>query len=327
MIKVGIVGYGNLGKAVEREIAISKDLQLVKIFSRRNIKSLQSPFGSEFENVDKLEKYSNKIDSLVLCGGSYSDIEKIGLRAIKNFCTVDAFDTHSKLHEYKEKLGIVAKEKGKVALTAFGWDPGVLSLIRTVFAGIAGENNVSTFWGEGVSQGHSDALRRLDGVENAIQFTVPNKNEIKNVLTQPNFTPINKNMHRRVCYVALKKSEENKAILLKKRCEIRKQIREMPNYFAGQKTTIHFVDNEKVKELQKDMRHKGLVMSHFMLPNCYSSLMKFEIEMQNNPALTARIMIVALKIAMKFYEEEKFGGYSILDIPPKYFLNKDDKLL
>lgn len=316
MIKVGIVGYGNLGKAVEREIAISKDLQLVKIFSRRNIKSLQSPFESEFENVDKLEKYSNKIDLLVLCGGSYSDIEEIGLKAIKNFCTVDAFDTHSKLHEYKEKLDIIAKEKGKVALTAFGWDPGVLSLIRTVFAGIAGENNVSTFWGEGVSQGHSDALRRLDGVENAIQFTVPNKKEIKNVLAQPNYTPISKNMHRRICYVASKSHKKTG-----------KQIKEMPNYFAGQKTTIHFVDNEKVKELQKDMRHKGLVVSHFMLPNCYSAMMKFEIEMQNNPSLTARIMIVALKIAMKFYEEEKFGGYSILDIPPKYFLNKDDKLL
>ena len=355
MIKIGIVGYGNLGKAVEREIAINKELQLVKIFSRRNIKTLQSPFGSKFEKLEKIANYSGKIDLLFLCSGSFSDIEKIGLKAIKNFCTVDAFDTHSKLHKYKEKLDKIAKENYKVGLTAFGWDPGILSQIRTVFAGLAGEHNVSTFWGEGVSQGHSDALRRIDGVENAIQFTIPNKKEIKKVLTQPNYRPTDENKHHRLCYVALKDFEENdnnldknsekyaknitksgknsikndgnRAILLKKRYKIRKQIREMPNYFAGQKTTIHFVDSEKVKEMQKNMKHKGLVVSHFMLPNCHSAMLKFEIEMHNNPSLTARIMIVGGKIAMKFYEEEKFGGYSILDIPPKYFLNKNDKLL
>lgn len=316
MIRVGIVGYGNLGKAVEREIVINKEFQLVKIFSRRNIKILQSPFDSKFEKLNKLENYSKKIDLLFLCGGSFGDIEKIGLKAIKNFCTVDAFDTHSKLHKYKEDIDSIAKENNKVGLIAFGWDPGILSQIRTIFAGIAGEHNVSTFWGEGVSQGHSDALRQIDDVENAIQFTIPNKNEMKNVLNQPNYKPDDNNKHRRVCFVVTKNPKK-----------VGKQIRQMPNYFAGQKTTIHYVDNEKVIELQKDMKHRGLVVSHFMLPNCYRAKMKFEIEMQNNPSLTARIMIVGGKIAMKLYEEEKFGGYSILDIPPKYFLDKDDKML
>ncbi len=372
MIKVGIVGYGNLGKAVERDILINSNFQLVKIFSRRNIKMLQSPFNNEFENINNLQNYAGDIDLLFLCGGSFSDIEEIGLKAVKNFCTVDAFDTHGKLHEYKRKLDLIAKENKTVGLTAFGWDPGILSQIRTIFAGIAGQNNVSTFWGYGISQGHSDALRRLEGVENAVQFTVPNKKEMRKVLTQANYSPNDKDKHRRVCYVALKvaendaklsenvdkfteksaknqqkngqkqqknskKTAKNSKILiknskkttsfLKKSCSIRKKIENMPNYFAGQKTIVRFVGNEKIVKLQKDMKHKGVVISHFKLTKCYNAKMKFEIEMQNNPALTARVMTIAGKIAIKFYEEKKYGGYSILDIPPKYFLNESDNLL
>lgn len=390
MIKVGIVGYGNLGKAVERDILTSRSFQLIKIFSRRNPNLLQSPFSIEFESLDKLQNYSNEIDLLFLCGGSFSDIEGIGLKAIKNFCTVDAFDTHSKLHQYKEKLDFFAKANNNVGLTAFGWDPGILSQVRTIFAGIAGENNVFTFWGKGVSQGHSDALRQLGGVENAIQFTIPNKKEISKLLSQPNYCPKNNDLHHRVCFVSLNETQKNdknfnkncknlnkndenfneidinneqiiiksnqkddkkyqnnsikmakniakidkklskkgkkEAILLQKTL-IKKQIQELPNYFAGQKTTIHFVNKNKVLKLQRNMKHKGTVISHFMLTDSRWAKMKFEIEMNDNPSLTARMMTVAGKIAMKLFEEKKFGGYSILDIPPKYFLNNDDSLL
>lgn len=369
-MNVGIVGYGNLGKAVEREIVASGEFRLIRIFSRRDGKNLSSPFENEFEKLDNLENFVNKIDLLFLCGGSFDDIEKIGPRAIEHFCTVDAFDTHSKLLKYKQTLDKIAKNSNKVALTAFGWDPGLLSLIRTTMAGIAGVEHVSTFWGKGVSQGHSDTLRRIASVENAIQFTIPNKNEIKRAINQPNYAPKLDNMHKRVCFVALKngqksanflqktakkqcfllqktpknqqlllkktakkqrfllkKTAKNQRFLLKKQQKIRKFIKEIPNYFAGQKTIVHFVSNEEVANMQKDMSHHGLVVSNFMLPNCYKNLMKFEIDMQDNPALTARIMLVGAKVVFQLFAEKKFGGYSILDIPPKYFLSQNETLL
>lgn len=347
-MNVGIVGYGNLGKAVEREIATCGEFRLIKIFSRRDGKNLFSPFRSEFEKLDNLENFVNKIDLLFICGGSFDDIEKIGPRAIEHFCTVDAFDTHSKLLGYKQTLDKIAKNSNKVALTAFGWDPGLLSLIRTTMAGITGTEHVSTFWGKGVSQGHSDTLRRIVDVENAIQFTIPNKNEIKRAINQPNYAPKRDNMHKRICFVALKKGQKsanflqkiaknqqfllkktakNQRFLLKKQQKIRKFIKEIPNYFAGQRTVVHFVSNEEVENMQKDMSHHGLVVSNFMLPNCYKNLMKFEVDMQNNPALTARIMLIGAKIIFQLFAEKKFGGYSILDIPPKYFLSQNETLL
>ena len=342
MLKVGIVGYGNLGKAVEREIVACKEFDLIKIFSKRNKKLLSSPFGSKFENTKKLEKYAGKIDVLFLCGGSFSDIEEIGAEAIRNFCTVDAFDTHKKLTFHKGNLDKIAKETKHVALTAFGWDPGLLSAVRAIFAGVAGDNNFATFWGKGVSQGHSDALRRLEGVGNAIQFTIPNKKEIANIQKYPNYHPVDENKHRRICYVATKQIVENLKLEKGKNLEkgehpktcqldfeegLRKQIKSLPNYFAGQKTTVHFVQDDKVKELQKNMSHQGLVISHWMQPNCYEAMMKFEVSMQNNPSFTARIMVVGANIVSKLIEEEKYGGYSILDIPLKYFCNNCDKLL
>ena len=337
MLKVGIVGYGNLGIAVEREIMANKDFELIKIFSRRNKKLLYSPFGSQFENTKNLERYVSKIEILFLCGGSFSDIEEIGVEAIKHFCTVDAFDTHKKLLSHKNNLDKIAKKTNHVALTAFGWDPGILSAVRVLFSGIAGENNLATFWGDGVSQGHSDALRRLPGIENAIQFTIPNKKEIANIQKYPNYHPKEENKHKRICYVATQIVDKNSKLdkgynfeknqQQKTETNLKKQIKSLPNYFAGQKTVVHFVQNDKVIELQKNMKHKGLVISHWMQPNCYEAKMKFEVEMQNNPSFTARIMIVGANIVSKYIEEKKYGGYSILDIPPRYFFDDYNKLL
>ena len=210
-INVGIVGYGNLGKGVESAIAHSEYFNLVKIFSNRT--GLTSPLNSSFEETKNLEKYAGKIDILFLCGGSYSDIEKIGPRTIKLFNTVDSFDTHAKLEKYINSLDKMAKNSQKVAVSAAGWDPGLMSMMRIIFNSVSPVHTpANAFWGMGVSQGHSDAIRRVNGVKNAIQYTVPNNKIVKNCETQFDYVPQGTEKHSRLCYVVLEEDADKEAV-------------------------------------------------------------------------------------------------------------------
>ena len=243
-IKVAIVGYGNLGKGVESAVKHSEWFELVKIFSKRE--GLTSPFGTKFDLTKNLDKYENKIDVLFLCGGSFSDIETIGPETIKKFNTVDSFDTHAKLEAYITKLDKAAKTNKHVAVSAGGWDPGLMSMIRTIFNSIAPVHKpANSFWGMGVSQGHSDAIRRIEGVKNAIQYTIPSKKIVKNCSAQFDYVPQANQKHIRLCYVALKDgADANK---------VKNEIVNMPNYFLGYKTIVKF----KIK--QKILKKHGLI--------------------------------------------------------------------
>jgi len=317
-IKVAIVGYGNLGKGVESAIKNSEWFDLVKIFSKRE--GLTSSFGTKFDLTKNLDKYENKIDVLFLCGGSFSDIEVIGPETIKKFNTVDSFDTHAKLESYITKLDKAAKDSKHVAVSAGGWDPGLMSMIRTIFNSIAPTHTSSnSFWGMGVSQGHSDAIRRIEGVKNAIQYTIPDKKIVKNCQTQFDYVPESNKKHIRLCYVALEDgANANK---------IKQEIVNMPNYFLGYKTIVKFISDEKLKKMQQKMFHKGYVCKNFMCSDKHATKLEFGLDVASNPYFTAEILVSLACAVYKLYKEEKFGAYSVLDLPLSYMTMIDRKTL
>ena len=318
-IKVGIVGYGNLGKAVEEIVLKDNRFELVKIFSRRQ--NIKSKFNTPVANTQNLESYKGIIDILFLCVGSFSDIEKIGVKAINNFNTVDSFDTHNKLKDYIFMLDNCAKKSCHVGLCAFGWDPGLMSLIRVLFDSLSFDKSLSNaFWGMGVSQGHSDALRRIDGVENAIQYTIPNSQIVKQCKKLFNYSPQEFLKHKRVCFVSEKVGESRE--------KITNEIVNMPNYFKGYDTEVNFVSNSEIRKKQKQLFHKGRIINNFKILDKYNVNLDFSLKLKSNPHFTAQIMCVGALIVKKLANLDKFGAYSILDVPLSFFssLSRDDLL-
>ncbi len=317
-MKVAIVGYGNLGKGVECALQAREEFELVKIFSNRA--GLKSPFGTEFELTKHVEKYAKKIDLLFLCGGSYSDIEKIGPKTIKLFNTVDSFDTHAKLEKYITSLDKIAKKSLKVAVSAGGWDPGLMSMMRLIFNSIAPEHTfANAFWGEGVSQGHSDAIRRIKGVKNAIQYTIPNKSVMKKCASKFDYVPKPTEKHGRLCYVVLEEGAEASAI--------KEQIINMPNYFLGYNTIVKFVSEDKLMKMQNKMYHKGYVVKNFKCSNKFATRLSFNLDIESNPYFTAEIMVMLGGAVKKLHSEKKYGAYSVFDLPLSYLSNIDRSTL
>ena len=316
--KVAIVGYGNLGKGVEFVLQQNKDFRLVKIFSKRT--GLTSPFGTKFEKTSNLNRYAGKIDILFLCVGSFSDIEKIGPQVIRMFNTVDSFDTHAKLEKYINSLDKIAKESKKVALCAGGWDPGLLSMMRLIFNSIAPIHTpANSFWGMGVSQGHSDAIRRLEGVENAIQYTIPSKKIVAKCGKEFDYVPKGTEKHERLCYVALKPGADAE--------KIKNEIVNMENYFKGYKTTVKFVSNEKLKQMQQKMFHRGYVVKNFKCSEKYATNLSFSLDLESNPYFTSEVLVALACAVYKLSNEEKYGAYSVFDIPLSYLSLKDRNTL
>lgn len=316
--KVAIVGYGNLGKGVEFVLQQNKDFRLVKIFSKRT--GLTSPFGTKFEKTSNLNRYAGKIDILFLCVGSFSDIEKTGPQVIRMFNTVDSFDTHSKLAGYIANLDKIAKDNNKVALCAAGWDPGLMSIMRLIFNSIApGALPSNSFWGKGISQGHSNAIRRINGVESAIQYTIPNKRIVNNCNKKIDYQASSKQKHIRLCYVALKEgADANK---------IKNQIVNMPNYFLGYKTIVKFVSRDKIRKMQQKLYHKGLVVKNFNCSGGFRAKMTFGLEVQSNPHFTAEIMVALARSVKRLSEQQRFGAFSVFDLPLSYIAAQDKQVL
>ncbi len=298
-INVGIVGYGNLGKAVAKQLTNNKIFNLVAIFSRRNLE--------ETTPLNQIADYKDKIDILFLCGGSQNDIEFQASKLIKYFNIVDCYDNHSRLEKYVKTLDNLAFNHNKVALCAFGWDPGLFSLMRGMFSSLGFSSH--TFWGKGTSQGHTQAIKQINGVIDAIQFTIPNKDAIEKI---KNGELVDKtNYHFRDCYVVCEKSDQEK---------IKNEIINMPHYFKDYATNVTFVSQEKLNEM-KSFSHKGLVLTN-------NNSMSFSLETESNPDFTANVMIMFAKAIQKLKDENKFGAYTIYDIPIKDILqeNKFDLL-
>lgn len=298
-IKVGIVGFGNIGKEIKKQILSNKDFELVAIFARRKIK--------ECVEFEKIEEYQGKIDLMFLCVGSQSDLEQVAERVLKNFNTIDCFDNHNKIKNYLINQQTIAAQNKKIAICSVGWDPGLFSLIRGLMDGL--NLNCKTFWGKGLSQGHTQAIKNLPNVEDAIQFTIPNKNVVKQTRRGIDLTNFHA-FHTRQCFVVCKKQF----------CKtIKQQILTMPDYFVGYKTKVKFVSLKKLNKI-KSFAHKGEVVS-------VGDEIEFKLNLKSNPAFTAKIMIAYARALPNLQKLHKFGVFTILDIPIAYIIKKEKSQL
>lgn len=316
-INIGIVGYGNLGRGVETGLKNHPDMNLVGIFSRRNPKTLDT--ATPAYTMDDILNYKDKIDVLILCGGSKTDIPKQGPELAQHFNTVDAYDTHALIPEYYEKMDRIAKENNHVSVIATGWDPGLFSMNRLLQEAILPKGKTYTFWGTGVSQGHSDAVRGVNGVKKAVQYTVPEELMIEKIQEGEVVDYDSKKAHTRLVYVVLEEDANPD--------EVEKTIKEMPDYFADYRTSVSFISEEEYEEEHTDMPHGGRVMRQGNTSEEEMSIIDFSLNLESNPEFTAAVNIVYARAAYKLATEKDYGARTVLDIPPIYLSSKSKEEL
>ena len=314
MLKIGIAGYGNLGRGVEAAALKNPDISLCAVFSRRNPAEIKTLTGSPVHSFDDILKFKDKIDVLILCGGSATDLPLQSPQLLKDFNIVDSFDTHAKIPEHFEKLDKVAKESGKCAVFSAGWDPGLFSLMRALFGAVLPDGRDYTFWGRGVSQGHSDAVRRIDGVLDARQYTIPKKEALDAVKSGLNPGLTARDKHLRECYVVLKEGAD-KAL-------IEQKIKTMPNYFSEYDTIVHFISKEELDADHGGLPHGGLVFRSGQSSENTSHLLELSIKLDSNPEFTSSVLVACARAASRLYNEQKYGAFSILDFPIAYLSPK-----
>ncbi len=318
-IKVAIMGYGNLGKGVELAIAKAQDMELKCIFTRRSPETLKPVTkGISVYKAEDALKYKDEIDVLILCGGSATDLPVQGPEFAEAFNTVDSFDTHAKIPEYFEKVNTAAKKSGKTGIISIGWDPGMFSIQRMLFEAILPEGNNYTFWGKGVSQGHSDAIRRVDGVKDAKQYTVPVPAALESVRNGENPTFVTRDMHTRDCYVVAEDDAD--------KAKIEEEIKTMPNYFADYNTTVNFISEEELKANHSGIPHGGFVFRSGKtgINNEMSHVLEFSLKLDSNPEFTSSVLVAYARAAYKLNKEGVCGAKTVFDIPLSYLSPKSN---
>lgn len=308
-IKIGIYGYGNLGKGVELAIHNNPDMQLVGIFTRRNPNSLLPLYkDSKVFSINDVHKMEDDIDVMILCGGSATDLPEQGPSVCSMFNTIDSFDTHAKIPEYFALMDETAKKSNTLALISCGWDPGLFSLNRCLLESVlpTGENYV--FYGRGLSQGHSDALRRINGVKNAVQYTVPYEDSVEKVRTgkNPHFSSAREVMWRE-CFVVLEDGANPE--------KIEKEIKEMPNYFEPYNTVVHFISEEELKENHACMPHGGFVLRSGKTNEGINQIAEFSLKLDSNPEFTASVLVAYARAIYKMRNQGITGAVTVLDVP------------
>ncbi len=316
-IRVGIVGYGNLGKGVELALKQNKDFILKGIFTRRDVSQIDT--NSKVIHISDVLNYKNEIDVMILCGGSANDLPKQGPELIQHFNTVDSYDNHAKIPEYFKKMDKNAKKFNKVSLISIGWDPGLFSLNRLLAQSILPNGQCYTFWGEGVSQGHSEAIRKIDGVKYAVQYTIPSKEAIEKVKMAHNPHLENKEKHTRTCYVVPYDFNETE--------RIEKEIKNMPDYFLGYDTTVHFIDEKEFLKKHTKMPHGGSVIHTGKTGKNHNQKIEFNLSLDHNPEFTSSVAIAFARAAYKMALDGKKGAFSIFDIPISYISPKSKEEL
>ena len=322
MIRVGIFGYGNLAKGVELAIRNHSDMELKAVFTRRNpsdVKIKTAGVGVYHANV--VEKFKDDIDVLVLCGGSATDLPEQTPKMAEMFNVIDSFDTHAKINEHFANVDKAAKENGKTAIISVGWDPGMFSLNRMYAEAVLPEGKSYTFWGKGVSQGHSDAIRRIDGVLDARQYTIPIDKALDEVRkgTNPDLTTREK--HLRECFVVAKDGADLK--------RIEEEIVTMPNYFADYDTIVHFISMDELKANHSGIPHGGFVIrSGKTGANGENNhIIEYSLKLDSNPEFTASVLTAYIRAAYRLNNEGVYGCKSVLDIAPSYLSQKSDEQL
>ena len=311
MIRIGIYGYGNLGRGVECAIKQNDDMKLVAVFTRRDpstVKILTE--GVPVLHTDKASEMKDEIDVLILCGGSATDLPYQTPELASIFNVVDSFDTHAKIPEHFEKVNKSAEASKKVALISCGWDPGMFSLMRLYSKAILPSGADYTFWGKGVSQGHSDAIRRIDGVLDARQYTIPIESALEAVRSgeNPRFTARDK--HKRDCYVVVKDGADRE--------KIEEEIISMPNYFADYDTTVTFISEEKMKRDHSSLPHGGFVIRSGKTgwDEENSNIFEFSLKLDSNPEFTASVIVAFARAVARLSDKGEFGCKSVFDIAP-----------
>ena len=311
-IKIGIVGYGNLGRGVEVGLKNHSDMELVGIFSRRDPKYLDTSAPAYL--LDDILTFKDKIDVLILCGGSKSDIPEQGPALAEHFNTVDAYDTHALMPKYFGEMDQVATANNRVSVIATGWDPGLFSLNRLMQEAILPTGETYTFWGRGLSQGHSDAVRRVEGIKKAVQYTVPDEQLIQAIQAGEKVEYNQKDAHAREVYAVLEEDADPELV--------ETTILEMPDYFKGYQTSVHFISDAEFDEKHQGMGHGGRVIRQGLTSDETISTIEFALNLDSNPEFTAAVNIVYARAAYKLAEAKQYGAKTVFDIPPIYLSSK-----
>ncbi|WP_270395568.1 diaminopimelate dehydrogenase [Mediterraneibacter massiliensis] len=321
-IRIGILGYGNLGRGVECAIKQNPDMELAAVFTRRNPEDVKILTESAAVcALAEAENWKDKIDVMILCGGSATDLPEQTPVYAKLFNVVDSFDTHARIPEHFANVDAAAKEGGKVGLISVGWDPGMFSLNRMYANAILPQGNDYTFWGKGVSQGHSDAIRRVEGVKDAKQYTVPVEEALKAVRDGENPELTTRQKHTRECYVVLEEGADAK--------KVEEEIKNMPNYFADYDTTVYFISEEELKKEHSGIPHGGFVLrsgkTGWNEENAH--LIEYSLKLDSNPEFTSSVIVAYARAAYRLAKEGQTGCKTVFDVAPAYLSIKSGEEL
>ena len=317
-IRIGILGYGNLGRGVECAIKHNPDLELVAVFTRRDPQTVKvlTETASVY-SVNDAEKMKEKIDVLIICGGSATDLPKQTPEYVKYFNVIDSFDTHAKIPQHFEAVDKAAKESGHVGIISVGWDPGMFSLNRLYANAILTNGKDYTFWGKGVSQGHSDAIRRIKGVKDGKQYTIPVEAALEAVRNGENPELTTRQKHTRECFVVLEDGADA--------AKVEETIKNMPNYFSDYDTTVHFISEEELKANHSGIPHGGFVIrsgkTGWNQEN--SHVIEYSLKLDSNPEFTSCVIVAYARAAYRLYKEGQNGCKTVFDIAPAYLSAKD----
>ena len=318
--RIGIVGYGNLGRGVEHALRNSPDQELVAVFTRRDPSKLTLSYGGvPVVPLDEIEDWKGKIDVLILAGGSATDLPQQGPYLALHFNTVDSFDTHPDIPQYFEKVNNAAREGHHIALISVGWDPGLFSLQRAYAQSILPGGDTQTFWGRGVSQGHSDAVRRIEGVQDAKQYTEPIESAVTAALSGQGQSLTTRDKHHRRAYVVAKPGADLD--------RIEHEIKTMPKYFADYDTTVHFISQEELDREHAGLPHGGFVVHSGETTNGTRHSIKYELNLDSNPEFTASVLTAYARAAWRLFEAGEQGAKTVLDIAPAHLSPKDGAAL
>ncbi len=315
-IKVAIFGYGNLGKGVEAAVSRAEDLELTALFTRRNPETITTRTGVPVYSADDILSFKNDIDVLILCGGSANDLPTQTPAMAEHFNVIDSFDTHAKIPEHFSNVDNASKKGGKLSVISVGWDPGLFSLIRLISQAVLPNGKDYTFWGKGVSQGHSDAIRRIDGVKDARQYTIPVESAVEKVRNGENPELTTRQKHTRECFVVAEEGADLKAI--------EEKIKTMPNYFADYDTTVHFISEEELMRDHKGIPHGGRVLRSGTtgLENENNHVIEYSLKLDSNPEFTSSVLVAYARAAYRLNKEGATGCKTVFDIPPIYLHTK-----
>jgi diaminopimelate dehydrogenase len=308
-IRIGIVGYGNLGKGVEFAIARNPDMELVAVFTRRDPNQIKLVTESAtVHSLNDAAAMQSAIDVAILCGGSATDLPQQGPAFAALFNTVDSFDTHAKIVRYFINMDNAAQENSHISIISVGWDPGMFSLNRLYAEAILPDGNNYTFWGKGVSQGHSDAIRRITGVKNAVQYTVPVESALAAVRSGANPKLTTREKHLRECYVVPEEGADRKKIEM--------AIKNMPDYFADYDTVIHFISEDELKLNHSKMSHGGFMLHSGSTSPLNKHIIEYSLKLDSNPEFTGSVLVCYARAAYRLSQSGEKGARTVFDIPP-----------